>query len=289
MSANAVMGANTASTSEVMVYAASSNRARKSSPCTWTSPSGDFYDFSELSRTGNDDDYMVNIPHSDFSMLVNLCANALKVPARCEQKSNSQASVGFQWNTKQSTSCWELGELSTAQYSYIEDKAPEKGIDIMYSGGTPCSKGVRMIHYHMMCAGDDSATKSQPSFAWEAPTCHYHVVWPTTLACKGRRRSSSFSIISFFEDWFLFILFATVVGSLAYSIRRNQTQGTPVKETMSELFAKASEKTLDVVSNLKSGIGSGIGGGASNRAGIPSGNEFGSGEMSPMPMGGDAL
>jgi hypothetical protein len=286
-SASLVMGANAAST-EVMVWADSGSRSRTSSPCTWTSPSGDFYDFSDLSATGSESDYLVTIPHSNFGMLVNLCANALKVPARCATKSNSQASVGFQWNTKQPTSCWELGELSTGKFSYIDDASPEKGIDIMYSGGTPCSKGVRMIHYHMMCAGADTV-EQKPSFAWEAPTCHYHVVWPTPLACKGYR---SFSLVSFIEDWFLFLIFGAVVGALAFSIRRQQTQGTPVKETMGELFAKASEKTLDVVSNIKGGMGGGIGGGATNRSGGGggnSGNDFGSGGMSPMPMGGDAL
>jgi len=163
------MGRNTGKTSEVMVWAAAAGRSRQTSPCTWTSPSGDFYDFSDLARQSSEEDYMVNIPHSSFTMLVNLCANALKVPARCASKSNSKASVGFQWNSKESQSCWELGELGTEQFSYIDPESPEKGVEIMYSGGTPCSKGVRMMHYHMICAGDKQ-TKKEPSFAWESPT-----------------------------------------------------------------------------------------------------------------------
>ena len=168
---------------EVMIYSPQPNKVRQTSPCTWTAPNGDFYDFTELARTGTEDDYMVSIPHSDFSLLINLCANALKVPARCASKAVSQASIGFQWNVKQPNSCWELGELSTAKFSYLDEQAPGKGIDIMYAGGTPCSTGVRMIHYHMICAGNDAAAQiSAPSFAWESPTCHYHVVWPTVRA-----------------------------------------------------------------------------------------------------------
>jgi hypothetical protein len=284
------MGGNTGTTSEVMVYATDGTRSRQTSPCTWTSPSGDFFDFSDLARQSSEEDYMVNIPHSDFTMMVNLCANALKVPKRCASKSNSKASVGFQWNSKDSKSCWELGELGTEQFSYIDNASPEKGVEIMYSGGTPCSKGVRMVHYHMICAGDEQ-TKKEPSFAWESPTCHYHVVWPTPLACKNYH---SFSLVSFLEDWFLFIIFAAVAGSLVYSVMRQRSDGIPVKETMGELSVKAMEKSLDFVSSIKAGIGSGIGGastslGSVGRSGVGSNDDFGSGGMTPMPLGGDAL
>ena len=90
----------------------------------------------------------------------------------------------------------------------------------------------------------------------------------------------------------MFIIFAAVAVSLAYSVFRQRSEGIPVKETMGELSAKAMEKGLDFVSNIKSGIGSGIGGGSTSLGGGRSGgsgennNDFGSGEMSPMPVGG---
>ena len=286
------MGHNSGATAEVMVYSSNDARARQVSPCTWTAPDGNYYDFTELVRTGTSDDYLVSIPHSDFAMLVNLCANALKVPARCAAKSTAQASVGFQWNTKEPNTCWELGELSTAQWSYIDDKSPDKGVEIMYAGGTPCSKGVRMLHYHMVCAGTKLGN-DKPSFAWESPTCHYHVVWPTALACKGHHK---FSMWTFVEDWFLFILFAAVVGSLFISFRRQQTDGTPVQETLTDLattaFATATERGSDFVTSIQSRVGGGVGGGTANRhsvSGSSSSGDFGAGVMSPMPMGGDAL
>ena len=236
---------------------------------------------------------MVSIPHSDFSLLINLCANALKVPARCASKAVSQASIGFQWNVKQPNSCWELGELSTAKFSYLDEQAPGKGIDIMYAGGTPCSTGVRMIHYHMICAGNDAAAQiSAPSFAWESPTCHYHVVWPTVLACSKRRGFSFFAMI---EEWFLFLLFAVVVGALCVAFRRQQNDGTPMKETMTDLYSTAADRGFDFVSNVKSRVGGGIGGGATNRPPMSSGSggsgvKFGSeDDMKPMAMAGDAL
>jgi hypothetical protein len=283
------MGFNSGSTNEVMVYASSTARSRQISQCTWTSPSGVFYDFTELAKTGENDDYLVNIPHSDFAMLVNLCANALKVPARCAAKASSQASVGFQWNTKQPKSCWELGEVSTVQFSYTDESSPEKGVDIMYSGGTPCSKGVRMVHSHMVCAGRGSR-KSAPSFAWESPTCHYHIVWPTPLACPGVH---SFSFFAFIEDSFLFIVFAIVLLAICISVRKNQSDGTPIKDTMADLYSRAADRSFDFVSSIKSRFG-GISGGAANRTpqsagGSSSGGEFGAGGMSPMPMSGDAL
>jgi len=92
----------------------------------------------------------------------------------------------------------------------------------------------------------------------------------------------------------LFIIFAAVAVSLAYSVFRQRSEGIPVKETMGELSVKAMEKGLDFVSNIKSGIGSGIGGGSTSLGGGSRGsggnggnnNDFGSGGMSPMPVGG---
>ena len=148
-----------------------------------------------------------------------------------------------------------------------------------------------MVHYHMVCAGTNSGN-DKPSFAWESPTCHYHVVWPTALACKGHHK---FSIWTFVEDWFLFVLFAAVVSSLFISFRRQQTDGTPVQETLTDLAANAyttaTERGIDFVSSIQSRVGGGVSGGTANRhpASGSSGGDFGSGVMSPMPMGGDAL
>ena len=88
-----------------------SPRARDTKPCSWTSPDGLSFDLSPLMRTGSEEDYSVNIPHSNFAMLVNLCANTLRVPHRCSGSSNTRASVGFQWDTSNANSCWELGSL----------------------------------------------------------------------------------------------------------------------------------------------------------------------------------
>lgn len=122
-------------------------------PCAWTAPDGSLYDLSALARLGGQEDYRVNIPHSNFAMLVNLCANTLRVPTRCAGPSNTRASVGFQWDTSNDASCWELGSLDTAQWDLLDEHDPRKGVEIMFTGGTACSSGMaRMVHFHMLCA-----------------------------------------------------------------------------------------------------------------------------------------
>ena len=93
----------------------------------------------------------------------------------------------------------------------------------------------------------------------------------------------------------MFVLFAAVVSSLFISFRRQQTDGTPVQETLTDLAANAyttaTERGIDFVSSIQSRVGGGVSGGTANRhpASGSSGGDFGSGVMSPMPMGGDAL
>ena len=188
-------------------------------PCAWTAPDGSLYDLSALARLGGQEDYRVNIPHSNFAMLVNLCANTLRVPTRCAGPSNTRASVGFQWDTSNDASCWELGSLDTAQWDLLDEHDPRKGVEIMFTGGTACSSGMaRMVHFHMLCAegvGDEG-----PSFAWEAPICSYHIVWPTIHACPRPNGGS-------WARWLGWAAVAVVGGVAALAWRRSRDTGEP--------------------------------------------------------------
>lgn len=188
-------------------------------PCAWTAPDGSVYDLTPLARVGQQEDYSVHIPHSNFAMLVNLCANTLRVPTRCAGPSNTRASVGFQWDTSNDASCWELGGLDTAQWDLLDENDPRKGVEVMFTGGTACGSGVaRMVHFHMLCA--ESVGDEGPSFAWEAPICSYHVVWPTIHACPRPNRwpwARSF--------WWIVIIVVFVLAARAW--RRSQDAGEP--------------------------------------------------------------
>ena len=209
-----------------------SPRARDTKSCIWTSAGGLSFDLSPLMRTGSDEDYSVNIAHSNFAMLVNLCANTLRVPHRCTGRSNTRASVGFQWDTSNDNSCWELGSLETIQWSLLDERLPRKGVELMFTGGTPCSVGARMVHFHMICA--ESVGSEGPSFAWEAPTCSYHVVWPTVHACPRDAGSP-------WLTW-IFISLACIFGFVVVSAwGRSQDSGQLLSESLLDIVVQMLE------------------------------------------------
>ena len=235
-------------------------------PCAWTSPGGHAFDLSALVRRGADEDYSVHIPHSNFAMLINLCANTLRVPRRCAGLSSARASVGFQWDTSNGNSCWELGSLETATWDLLDESDPQKGVDIMFTGGTPCATGARMVHFHMVCArnvGDEG-----PSFAWEAPTCSYHVVWPTIHACP---RASGWS----WTSWLGFAIAAMAAGAFGAAWRRARDTGEDFKGALfgeSARLARACADAAVEATGRVAEMGRGLGGGEGPR---PSRRTFG--------------
>merc|ERR1711968_48471 len=99
--------------------------------------------------------------------------------------------------------CYRLGSIETQEFSLIDEKNPRKGLEITYSGGQKCSSGMpRRITVHFLCA---SAYESgePPSFAWESPTCVYHVVWPTAHACPATRWSIGDTFLSLLKFAFV--------------------------------------------------------------------------------------
>ena len=77
-----------------------------------------------------------------------------------------------------------LGMPGTTAYFGMHNFAkPQKGVVLTYNGGQPCGgRGQRSVSYHMVCA-NNFLSSEPPAFAYESPTCHYHVVWPTMHAC----------------------------------------------------------------------------------------------------------
>ena len=154
--------------------------------CVFTSPDGWVYDLSPLTKPEGVDDYTVNFEKQKFTLTLNMCANVdkMKLPESCKAQSaiHGKPSPVFQTN-QPGKSCYYLGDLDKMGWYVMDVAKPQKGVVLTYNGGQPCGgRGQRSVSYHMVCA-NNFLSSEPPAFAYESPTCHYHVVWPTMHAC----------------------------------------------------------------------------------------------------------
>jgi hypothetical protein len=63
--------------------------------CAYTTKEGYTYDLSALSRSPSAKDWDVEFPKSHFRLVVNVCANTMKVPKQCAKLANSNPAVAY--------------------------------------------------------------------------------------------------------------------------------------------------------------------------------------------------
>ena len=163
--------------------------ARAIDHCAWTAPDGSKFDLSALSRSptteaNTGDWYQHAAAGSVYEYHLNVCANTHKVPPVCVKEAELSPAVAYQSKNVGHPECFPLGHLKGCRWELIDDKNPEKGVVVTYTGGarSPCPRD-RQISYHFLCTHGSAAFDQGPYEVVEAPPCMYNVYWPTHHGC----------------------------------------------------------------------------------------------------------
>ncbi len=203
-------GGNPIATAEVPSVSSvtTNNVGRSSHLCTYTSADGWLYDLSPLIKPEGVEDYHVRFEKQQFSLTLNICANVdkKKLPQSCESTFNHGVSSPVYQSNEPGKSCYYLGDVKQPEWYVMDKTKPRKGVVLTYKNGQPCGgRGRRTVSYHMICA-NNFLSSEPPSFAYESPTCHYHVVWPSIHACPRSATGPRFihMLLSFVVIYFVF-------------------------------------------------------------------------------------
>jgi len=79
--------------------------------------------------------------------------------------------------------CYSMGDLSTGQWSLLNNKKPRQGLKLTYTGGSQCDGFTyRSVEYHFEC--DPTAGIGVPRAVFG--DCEFVVLWKTAHACASR-------------------------------------------------------------------------------------------------------
>ena len=259
--------------------------------CKWTSPDGFTFDLSPLQKPDGVDDWDVNFEKQRFRLKINVCSNVdeSKLPSGCQGEIGA-GKFSPVWQTNEpGKSCYYLGNLAKPSWYLIDKTKPTKGVVLTYTDGQKCGAyGSRQVSLHMICASN-FVTEEAPSYAYESPTCHYHVIWPTLHACPMNPGAASFgrALLSLVMMYF-------ICGS-AYNAYANGKSGInmiPHLEAIKWSFSMCKSVWEGVVNVALDFISKTVarGGRGANKSGSGSSErDIEKEALQPMTIGGDSL
>jgi hypothetical protein len=142
--------------------------------------------------------------HYFFNICDNVSVDAKDLPKECRDLAQAHPSPGYVTHRGQCT--W-LGMLGKHKWRVFDGDKPEKGVELIYNGGPPCtsrlgSKHTRHVRFHFVCASAHGEADDGPMAVIEQPQrCQTEVIWPTFHACprfsaRGHaRRVTSFLLM----------------------------------------------------------------------------------------------
>jgi len=184
--------------------------ALTSHPCAYVHRDKTEFDLTKLSKSrstcSSTDassclDYHLRREDSDFYF--NVCNNVMRKPSQCNDlfgRQNVQSSIGYQVGDGV---CYYMGQLRTGRWSLLDQRHPEVGLRLLYTGGSRCGRNrERSTEFHFEC--NRKAGKGGPVAIFG--DCEFVVTWETELACPIRQ-------ITLFH--FLLLLILLVIFYLA--------------------------------------------------------------------------
>mmetsp|Transcript_11781 Transcript_11781/g.18495 ORF Transcript_11781/g.18495 Transcript_11781/m.18495 type:complete len:334 (+) Transcript_11781:63-1064(+) len=193
--------------------------ALTSHPCTYISPVDRVeYDLTSLSKKRGScsssnpqgcQDYKVHRQDDDFYL--NVCSNVMRKPAECVNlfgERNVQSSIGYQ--TADGV-CYTMGSLRTGKWSLLDNRHPEAGLKLTYTGGDQCDgRTERSTEFHFECNPD--AGDGEPVTVMG--DCDFVVTWETALACPSGKTS-----LFQFLFWGLALFGLYLMGGFFHNVR----------------------------------------------------------------------
>jgi len=156
----------------VLITCLGLNSYVQSQGCTWTSPSGDNYDLSQLAQATDIKIPKCTYPNQGWDIYINACKSVTlggcpTGPAACQNWGSGQAS---------------MGQADTITFSALSSG---KGVTANYMNGTPDKGKPRNMEIDFICDPNGN-TNSIPAYGGEDNTnLHYSFTWTSPYACPG--------------------------------------------------------------------------------------------------------
>lgn len=152
------------------------------------------YDLTPMVRTAGHRDYVLTGANGEI-VFINICAQVQNVPSSCRRDPDAiRGNAYVELNPSEGQICRSLG--SSVHWRPIDDKNPDLGVDLIYSGGDVCTDGkTASARIRVLCDRDHTmgVPEDYPVERDRSSPCSYIVTWPSLYGCPIR--SSSYFMI----------------------------------------------------------------------------------------------
>ncbi len=142
-------------------------------------------------RSSGHRDYVLTGANGEV-VFINICAQVQNIPVSCRRDPDAvRGNAYVELNPSEGQLCRSLG--SSVHWSPIDDKNPELGVDLMYSGGDACADGKSAsARIRVLCDRDHTmgVPEDYPVERDHSNPCSYTVTWPSLYGCPIRSSSS---------------------------------------------------------------------------------------------------
>ncbi len=139
-------------------------------------------------------DYVLTGANGEI-VFINICAQVQNVPSSCRRDPDAiRGNAYVELNPSEGQICRSLG--SSVHWRPIDDKNPDLGVDLIYSGGDVCTDGkTASARIRVLCDRDHTmgVPEDYPVERDRSSPCSYIVTWPSLYGCPIR--SSSYFMI----------------------------------------------------------------------------------------------
>jgi hypothetical protein len=153
------------------------------------------FKFSSFVSSGHRD-YVLTGANGEV-IFINICAQVQNIPASCRRDPDAvRGNAYVELNPSEGQICRSLG--SNVHWRPIDDKNPDLGVDLLYSGGDICTDGkAASARIRVLCDRDHTmgVPEDYPVERDRSSPCSYIVTWPSLYGCPIRT-SSYFMIYS---------------------------------------------------------------------------------------------
>ena len=132
-------------------------------------------------------------------VFINICAQVQNIPVVCRRDPNAvRGNAYVELNPSEGQICRSLG--SSTHWKPIDEKNPELGVDLVYSGGDVCTDGqTASARIRVLCDRDHTmgVPEDYPVERDRSNPCSYIVTWPSLYGCPIRTSSSLMPYVVF--------------------------------------------------------------------------------------------
>jgi hypothetical protein len=124
-------------------------------------------------------------------VFINICAQVQNIPSSCRRDPDAvRGNAYVELNPSEGQICRSLG--SSVNWRPIDDKNPDLGVDLIYSGGDVCTDGkTASARIRVLCDRDHTmgVPEDYPVERDRSSPCSYIVTWPSLYGCPIRTSS----------------------------------------------------------------------------------------------------